>query len=493
MRGFTGRLFAVCLGMGCLMRFHAALADPTDAGLILSVGGQARPFSFVIPARTAYFLEFPAEIAVFVAPGEDGVLPGQVLLAPNSPGDADGDGDMDLRDVAILQTCFGTPGGHLCSPFDLDGDGDVNLGDYAAVMSWFTGPLVLTGDLYHDGVVDILDWETMESCIAGPVLGADCGDLDGDTRSDLRDWAVFQRVFGSRLAPEVQVTLHATGMAASEVLGDKLIEVWIGGDLVFSQVATAVELGIQTPAQVRLGSEIVLTLHPSGGPVVFGAGSMVTFETPSARVEYGVDDLHIVAPNQAVVLAGLGDATYELGLHVSPPVLLSGAVTARLAGGIVLDVPADIIPGAPESVLRKVVYDEDEGTPALGNPSIEVLVAFDVGGTVPPESDVLLATASHYAAVVAVENNAYTAAIESLEAVVKSIDSNGSVVVDSMSVTLHPVNISASPIIFASDVMVPVVPFNIHVDRLALGYTQVIPFEVVDDGYIIVGPPEVKP
>lgn len=41
--------------------------------------------------------------------------------------------------------------------------------------------------------------------------------------------------------------------------------------------------------------------------------------------------------------------------------------------------------------------------------------------------------------------------------------------------------------------MVPVVPFNIHVDRLALGYTQVIPFEVVDDGYIIVGPPEVKP
>jgi hypothetical protein len=493
MRGFIGPLLAVCLGVSCLLRVHAALGDPTDPGLILSVGGEARPFSFAIPATTAYLLEFPAQIAVFIAPGEDEVLPGQVLFAPNSPGDGDGDGDMDLRDIAILQTCFGASGGHLCSPFDLDGDGALDVDDYVAMTLWFSGPLVLTGDLCHDGVVDIQDWETLEPCLAGPVLAAGCGDLDGDTRSDLRDWAVFQRAFGSRLAPEVQVTLYATGTAASEVLGDKLIEVWSGGDLVHSQAATAVELGIQTPTQVRLGSEIILTVQPSGGPVVFGAGSMVTFETPSATVEYGVDDLHIVSPCQAVVLAGLGDVMCELGLHVSPPVLLSGTVTARLADGTVLDVPAEIVPAAPESALREVVYDEDEGTPALGNPSIEVSVAFDDGGTVPPESDVVLATASHYAVAVAVENNAYTTAIESLQVVLESIDSNGAIVVDSMAMPLYPVNASASPIIFASDVMVPVVPFDIPVDRVALGYTQVFPFEVIDDGYIIVGPPEVKP
>ena len=47
-----------------------------------------------------------------------------------NPGDADGDGDVDLDDFVILKNNFGTATGATCAEGDFDGDGDVDLDDY---------------------------------------------------------------------------------------------------------------------------------------------------------------------------------------------------------------------------------------------------------------------------------------------------------------------------------------------------------------------------
>ncbi len=53
------------------------------------------------------------------------------------PGDADGDGDVDLDDFAILKRNFGTSEGADCSMGDFDEDGDVDLDDFALLKTNF--------------------------------------------------------------------------------------------------------------------------------------------------------------------------------------------------------------------------------------------------------------------------------------------------------------------------------------------------------------------
>jgi len=54
------------------------------------------------------------------------------------PGDVDGDGDVDLQDLATLLANFGSSGGTF--PGDLDGDGDVDLQDLATLLAAFGQP-----------------------------------------------------------------------------------------------------------------------------------------------------------------------------------------------------------------------------------------------------------------------------------------------------------------------------------------------------------------
>lgn len=59
-----------------------------------------------------------------------------------APGDADGDGDVDLFDYAAFSACVsgpGVPAGTVCETFDLDSDGDVDLADFGAFQRVFTG------------------------------------------------------------------------------------------------------------------------------------------------------------------------------------------------------------------------------------------------------------------------------------------------------------------------------------------------------------------
>jgi hypothetical protein len=49
-------------------------------------------------------------------------------------GDLDGDGQVDLSDLATLLAHYGTASGAVYEDGDLDGDGDVDLADLAALL-----------------------------------------------------------------------------------------------------------------------------------------------------------------------------------------------------------------------------------------------------------------------------------------------------------------------------------------------------------------------
>jgi hypothetical protein len=57
-----------------------------------------------------------------------------------APGDTDGDGDADLHDFALFQTCFGQSGvASPCAALNLNSDGMIDLSDYARFYSLLSG------------------------------------------------------------------------------------------------------------------------------------------------------------------------------------------------------------------------------------------------------------------------------------------------------------------------------------------------------------------
>lgn len=61
----------------------------------------------------------------------------QVSVTPRCPGDLNGDNTVDLTDLSILLSHFGTAGGAGLSDGDLTGDGAVDLSDLAALLAGF--------------------------------------------------------------------------------------------------------------------------------------------------------------------------------------------------------------------------------------------------------------------------------------------------------------------------------------------------------------------
>jgi len=71
---------------------------------------------------------------------------GAYEFADAHPGDADGDGDVDLLDFVRLKQNFGTPTGATFAQGDFDGDGDVDLQDFVILKQNFgSGPANCTG------------------------------------------------------------------------------------------------------------------------------------------------------------------------------------------------------------------------------------------------------------------------------------------------------------------------------------------------------------
>lgn len=60
-----------------------------------------------------------------------------IVPASDCSGDLNGDGNIDLTDLAILLSNFATPSDALPEDGDLDGDGDVDLSDLAVMLSVF--------------------------------------------------------------------------------------------------------------------------------------------------------------------------------------------------------------------------------------------------------------------------------------------------------------------------------------------------------------------
>ncbi|MBU0617227.1 MAG: hypothetical protein KKI02_05895, partial [Planctomycetes bacterium] len=59
----------------------------------------------------------------------------ETLCPAGCPGDLDGDGDVDLTDLAVLLGNYGMTSGATYEDGDLDGDGDVDLTDLAALLA----------------------------------------------------------------------------------------------------------------------------------------------------------------------------------------------------------------------------------------------------------------------------------------------------------------------------------------------------------------------
>ena len=81
---------------------------------------------------------------MFTSPGQtDSRIGFRVVRASaRKTGDVDHDGDVDVRDFAAIGVCLTGPGGSVmvgCGGFDLDGDMDVDLRDIAAWQGAFTG------------------------------------------------------------------------------------------------------------------------------------------------------------------------------------------------------------------------------------------------------------------------------------------------------------------------------------------------------------------
>ncbi len=121
----------------------ARLAGTLDVrlapGFVPALGDRFFPLAWA--SRTGYFspIRLPA-----LAPGlmwnvsyGSTQLRLAVVSAPACPGDLDGDDDVDISDLAVLLSNFGTPGGANPSDGDLDGDTDVDLSDLAVLLGRF--------------------------------------------------------------------------------------------------------------------------------------------------------------------------------------------------------------------------------------------------------------------------------------------------------------------------------------------------------------------
>ncbi len=88
------------------------------------------------------------------------------------PADFDDDGDADLEDYAALQICMGapTPDNNCYCAFDIDTNGLFEQSDLDVLLPIFNGCLAFalqdSGDFNDDGKVDLIDFASMQSCVA---------------------------------------------------------------------------------------------------------------------------------------------------------------------------------------------------------------------------------------------------------------------------------------------------------------------------------------
>jgi hypothetical protein len=114
-------------------------------------GFEPEPPTFTETAQSVISLHFrhdmkPIGFAPIPTEGEVGVDNVQLISGNDkpTPGDSDGNGDVDLVDFAEFQLCFTGPSGTVakdCAVMDFDDDGDVDLADFGSFQLAFTGSM----------------------------------------------------------------------------------------------------------------------------------------------------------------------------------------------------------------------------------------------------------------------------------------------------------------------------------------------------------------
>ncbi|HUU82187.1 MAG TPA: hypothetical protein VM243_01665, partial [Phycisphaerae bacterium] len=275
-------------------------------------------------------------------------------------GDLDASGTVDLDDYAERWACLDGPLVILAA--DSDADGDVDLNDFDAWAACLGGPTVeppggcTEHDLTGDGWVDLSDFGVFQSLFTGPRTappGCADADLDGDGDVDLMDEAIFQTVFGdAHPVPDVDVTVWAEGLTPSATLGDVVIDLWEqDGEpaLKETQIATVVRITV-TPTTLQMGTAMVVTLEPIGGPLLFDTATTASWTgdyVPTigapvpVTITYDADQVLERSESECVLVAGGGSSDVPLSAFLSDGTL-AGAFTFDL-NGLALSATQDII------------------------------------------------------------------------------------------------------------------------------------------------------
>jgi len=84
-------------------------------------------------------------------------------------GDLDRDGDVDLTDFALFQTCFTGPAEAATLPAHGRHGGSAGRHRHRMVDEPLYPPRCETGDMDHDGDIDMLDFQQFVMCFTGPL------------------------------------------------------------------------------------------------------------------------------------------------------------------------------------------------------------------------------------------------------------------------------------------------------------------------------------
>jgi hypothetical protein len=97
------------------------------------------------------------------------------------PGDFDGDEVIEFTDVNQARSCLLQPAVGQCAAADMDDDGAVLFRDISAmeVGSDACPPIECAGDMNGDGLVTLVDWGAMKTCIGLTAQGS-CANADFD-------------------------------------------------------------------------------------------------------------------------------------------------------------------------------------------------------------------------------------------------------------------------------------------------------------------------